>query len=138
MPTERAAQVLLDTHALLWWQAGSPRLAPSALTALSAAARVLISPISCWEVSMLVTKGRVTLDRPTATWIRDLLAQDRIATADLTAQIAVDAAELPDFHGDPADRLLYATARWLRIPLISKDDRLRQYAENRRDCAVHW
>lgn len=138
MPTERAGQVLLDTHTLLWWQAGSPRLAPSALIAVSGAAEVLISPISCWEVSMLVSKGRITLDRPTATWVHDLLGQERIGAADLTAQIAVDAAELPDFHGDPADRLLYATARSLRIPLITKDDRLRRYADSRRDCSVRW
>lgn len=138
MPTDPAGPVLLDTHALLWWQAGSSRLVASALSSVRTAAVVLISPISCWEVSMLVSKRCITLDRPTATWVRDLLGQDRIDTADLTPQIAVDAAELPDFHGDPADRLLYATARSLRIPLITKDDRLRRYADSRRDCAVHW
>lgn len=138
MPADRRGDVLLDTHALLWWQAGTGRLSSAALAAVTTARRVLVSPISCWEVAMLAGKGRIRLDRPVAAWVRDLFAQDRMGIADLTPAIAVGAAELPDFHSDPADRMLYSTARALQVPLISKDERLHRYAGEHRDGTVHW
>lgn len=138
MPAKFAADVLLDTHALLWWQADAGQLSSRARLAISAADRVLISPISCWEVAMLVQRRRVQLDRPTAAWVRDLLAQDPVHAADLTPAIAVAAAELDDFHGDPADRFLYATARSLQADLLSKDQRLQQYAVRQGDVKVVW
>lgn len=136
--TSRSGDLLLDTHALLWWQARSGRLPARVRDRLAAADRILVSPISCWEIAMLVVKGRVGLDRPTARWARDLLAQDRVAAAELTAATAVAAAELVDFHGDPADRLLYATARSLQAELLSKDRLLQGYAAARGDVAVVW
>lgn len=138
MPAERSARVLLDTHALLWWQAESRRLSAGARAALSSARELLVSPISCWETSMLVVKGRIGLDRPTAAWVRDLFAQERVAVAELTPDIAASAAELPEFPGDPADRLIYATARSLHVALVSKDAELRRYAGQHQDCTVTW
>lgn len=138
MPASRGEIILLDTHALLWWQAGSRRLSQRARATVSTAKRILLSPISCWEVAMLVEKGRIRLDRPTAAWVRDVLAQDRVHAAELTPAIAVAAAELADFQGDPADRLLYATARSLQAELLSKDQLLRGYAAKRTDVAVVW
>jgi len=138
MPADPGDRVLLDTHTLLWWQAESPRLSASARTAVTSARTVLVSPISCWEVSMLVAKGRVRLDRPTADWVRALFAQDGVTVADVTPDIAVDAAELPEFHGDPADRFIYATARSLHSRLIMKDANLRRYATQHQDCTVTW
>lgn len=130
--------VLLDTHVVLWWQAGSDRLSPTARRRLDTARRILVSPISCWEVGMLVAHGRVRLDRPTAAWVRDLLAGDRMAVADLTAGVAVAAAELEGFHGDPADRILYATARREGVALVSKDRRIRDYAQRDGAVTVVW
>lgn len=138
MPTKGGDDVLLDTHVLLWWQAGSERLSTRARVRISTAKRILVSPISCWEVAMLVSKGRVRLDRPTAAWVRDLLVQDRVSLAELSPAIAVAAAELADFHGDPADRLLYATARSLQADLLSKDQHLRRYGATHADVRVLW
>ncbi len=87
---------------------------------------------------MLVGKQRVRLDRPTAAWIGDVLATDTIGVAELTPRIAVAAAELADFHGDPADRLLYATAQALNVPLVSKDRLLHGYAEADPTVTVVW
>ena len=87
---------------------------------------------------MLVAKGRVRLDRPTATWVRDLLVQDRVSAAELTPAIAVAAAELVDFHGDPADRILYATARSLQAQLLTKDQLLHRYGAAQADVGVVW
>jgi PIN domain nuclease of toxin-antitoxin system len=125
----KAEAILLDTHALLWWQAGSQRLSAVASRRLAAASSILVSAISCWEVGMLVRRGRVRLDRPTAAWVRDLLASDRVVLAELTPSVAVTAAELEGFHGDPADRLLYATARRQAVPLVTKDRLIRRYAK---------
>lgn len=128
---------LVDTHVLLWWMANGERLSEAAQAALSSSP-VVVSPISFWEVSMLVGKGRVALDRPTAAWAEDVLALSSVDVAPLTAQIAVLAGELPDFHGDPADRLLAATAIVHRCPLITKDDKLRRWADGRSELACVW
>ncbi len=128
---------LIDTHVLLWWMADVERLSEAAHVAVSSS-MVVISPISFWEVSMLVGKGRVALDRPTSAWAEDVLALPSVDTAPLTAQIAVLAGELVDFHDDPADRLLAATAIVRRCPLITKDDKLRRWADGRSELTCVW
>jgi PIN domain nuclease of toxin-antitoxin system len=138
-----AERVLLDTHALLWWQAQPDQARPDRISLpawdrITGASCVLVSPISCWEIAMLVDKERVCLDRPTTAWIHDLLAADGIGVADLTPDVAVAAAELVDFHGDPADRFLYATARLLNVPLLSKDRVLHGYAAADSTVTVVW
>jgi PIN domain nuclease of toxin-antitoxin system len=134
--------VLLDTHALLWWQAEpeTKRLSARARKAISGASVVLVSPISCWETTMLLLKGRIALDRDVYQWVQDLLAQDNVAEAPLSPQTAVAAGLLTQagFHGDPADRLLYATAHMLRVPFVSKDQLVRDYAREKRDVTVVW
>jgi PIN domain nuclease of toxin-antitoxin system len=130
--------VLLDTHTVLWWQAASDRLSAVARGHLANASSILVSPISCWEIGMLVARGRVRLDRPTAAWTRDLLAADRVTLAELTASVAVVAAELPGFHGDPADRFLYASARGHGVPLLTKDRLIHRYADTDRTVDAIW
>ena len=131
--------VLLDTHAILWWQAGGERLSRRAARAIDDAPVVHLSPLSCWEIATLVRLGRVALDRATTTWIRDLLRDERIDTAPLSPEAATWAGTLSEaFAGDPIDRLIYATARDLRIPLISKDQRIHAYAHDARDVEVIW
>jgi len=137
MPTIDA--LLVDTHALLWWQAGSDRLSPTARDLIGEADEVLVSPITCWEVSMLLAKGRIALDRPVVAWTNALLGRSGAArSVDLTPEAAIAAGQLEDFHGDPADRLIYATALVGRLPLVSKDRRLRTYAEGDGRVAVVW
>ena len=135
----RRDAVLLDTHVLLWWQAESDRLSRTAAAAISGATNVLVSPISCWEVSMLMAKGRVALDRPVTTWVIDLLGEGGPAeVADLTPTVAAAAGQLSDLQGDPADRLIYATARTLGVPLVTKDQRLTDAAASDEAVAVVW
>jgi PIN domain nuclease of toxin-antitoxin system len=126
MPT--ADRVLLDTHVVLWWKADRRRLSATARRHLDDATELLISPLTLWEVAMLVSKQRITLDRPTKTWAHDLLADPRIVLSPVSAEIAVAAAELADFHGDPVDRVLTATAEQGGCPLLTKDRQIRQYA----------
>jgi PIN domain nuclease of toxin-antitoxin system len=136
MPT--ADRVLLDTHVLLWWKADRSRLSAAAAEQLDGASQVLISPVSCWEVGMLIAKGRVQLDRPTRVWIEDVLAPARIGIAELTPSTAVAAAELHGFHGDPADRFIVATASAMRVPLVTKDRLIHAYAQESSELVVVW
>ena len=131
--------VLLDTHIILWWQAGGARLSRRAARAIDDAPAVHVSPLSCWEIATLVRLGRVALDRATPVWVGDLLRDERIDTAPLSSEAATWAGSLPEaFAGDPIDRLIYATAHDLRIPLISKDQRIHAYARETRDVEVIW
>lgn len=131
-------RILLDTHALLWWQAGSDRLSRTAQRAIHEAMIVGVSPISIFEVGLLVAKGRVALDRPLATWAVNLIADSSIDVIDITVDVAVIASALDEFHGDPADRMLYASALVSGRPLVTKDARIRRYAERVGDLKVVW
>ncbi len=132
--------ILLDTHAILWWQAGGQRLSAAARRAIDRAESILVSPVSFWEVGLLVEKGRIQLDRDASVWVQDFLQSDRVAVAELTVTAAVAAARLPStgFRGDPADAFLYATARERDVPLVTKDVRLRTHARERRDLRTIW
>ncbi len=125
---------------MLWWQAGSERLSRPARFRIEKAARILVSPISLWEIALLVRKGRFELDRNPFDWARDLLAEDRIELAPLTATAAVGAGLLPadGFEGDPADCIIYATARELVAPLITKDHRMHRFAAAARGMRIVW
>lgn len=130
--------ILLDTHVLIWWVEDEGRLSPAALAALSEHSPPVVSPISLWELAVLAERGRVAVDPDVGRWSRRLLGSGVVGVADLSASAAINAAQLPGFHGDPADRFMYATARDLRIPFISKDTRIREYAQRRRDVQVIW
>ena len=115
--------VVLDTHAWLWWLSESERLSADAAAAIDRAARVFIPAISVWEVATLVSRGRLILDRPLDVWLAQAFAHPRAVCADLTWRITARGGQLgaSGFHGDPADRLIVATALELGLPLISKD-----------------
>jgi PIN domain nuclease of toxin-antitoxin system len=131
--------VLLDTHVLLWWAAGSGMLSRRATQAIGGAKPILISPVSCWEITTLVRKGRIGLDRDPFTWVRDLFNDEQVEAASLTPQAAAIAGSFTDdFPGDPADRLIYATAIDLVVPLVTKDRGLRTYAAETRNARVIW
>ena len=125
--------VLLDTCAVIWMVQGEP-MAEAALSAIRHAADVgslLVSPISAWEVGLLATRRRQPLTfRPTpAMWIERLLTRSGIRPVPLSHRAAVGAASLPgDLHEDPADRFLIATARELKVPLVTRDRRILDYA----------
>ena len=130
--------ILLDTHTLIWWVEGSHRLSRTASVAITEHAPAMVSPISFWELAILVERGRVAVDRDLNRWCRDLLASGSAEIAALTSSVAISAAQLPDFQGDPADRFIYATAHELDIRLVSKDAKIRDYARRRRNVDVVW
>jgi PIN domain nuclease of toxin-antitoxin system len=118
--------IVLDTHAWLWWASDQTRLSPAALRAIKGAKRLrAVAAISAWEVAMLVAKGRIELDRDPLTWIQDALGLDKVELMPLAPGIAVRSSQLALPHGDPADRLIAATALELSCPLVTRDERLR-------------
>ncbi len=138
MPTTEPDSLLLDTHALLWWQADSDLLSTRARRLIDNAPRLFLSAISLWEVATMVGEGTIALDRPTQMWVHDLLADGIIAIAELTPPISVAAAQLEEFNGDVADRIIYATAVHHQLSLLTKDPVLTEYARSNGDATIEW
>ena len=82
--------------------------------------------MSVFELADQVERGRVRLDPSVRVWVRDALAQDRVVAVPLSAEVALDAAQLR-FVGDPVDRIIYATARAADAQLVTRDERLRAF-----------
>ena len=135
--------ILLDTHALIWWAAGNHlRLSANALAAIDqeiesagrpgGSAGLLVSAISCWEVAMLVNRGRLALSLDVERWLALLASHPAVRLLGLDPAVAVAATRLPQpFHADPADRFLVAQARELGIPLLSADNKILSYGHVR-------
>ena len=120
--------LLLDTHALIWHAAESMKLSETARREVEAADHLLANAISAWEIGMLVEKGRLSLVYDTATWV-DLAGKlPKFHWISLDPEVAVNASRIPgQFRGDPADRLITATALTLGIPIVTADRRIRDY-----------
>jgi PIN domain nuclease of toxin-antitoxin system len=118
--------IVLDTHAWLWWSDAPARLSRKAVRAIERADEIGICTMSVLELAQRVERGRLSLALPTRTWIREALARERVRPLPLTAEIALDAAQLR-FEGDPADRVIYATARAEGAQLVTRDERLRAF-----------
>ena len=121
---------LLDTHIWLWWLLGSDQLhirERVALDRLAARAALRLAAVSLWEAQMLYAKGRLVLDRPFDPWIRDAASAAVVEVVPLDVDVVIALHALPaSFHGDPADRLIVATARAHRIPLATHDRSIRK------------
>ena len=117
--------IILDTHAWIWWVSAPARLGRVAQRSIDKANRIGIPAICCFEVATLAAKGRIGLDRPPLHWMQDALTLPRVELLTITPAVAVMAAELPAlFPGDPADRLIAATALVQSASLVTKDERL--------------
>ncbi len=118
-------RVLLDTHIWLW-----SRLQPERLTGTVAATlenpenEVWLSPISIWELALLVERGRVVLDRGVGAWVGKAMQAVPLHEAVLTHEVALESRRVDLPHRDPADRFLAATARVFDLTLITADERL--------------
>lgn len=117
--------IVLDTHAFLWWRDESPRLSETARMAIESAPRIGVPTACCLEIATLERRGRITLAGGARRWLRAALADARIEEIPLTAEIAIEAGQLPDgFPGDPVDRIMLATSSVLGSPLVTRDRRI--------------
>ncbi len=126
----KSRTLLLDTHALLWWVGNDSRISASVLQRIESAEKLVVSASSFWEIAMLVQKKRIVLDREFDEWSYAVTSQLEVQSIDVDSKVAGCAGQLTDFHGDPADRLLYATALLHDCTLLSKDRKIQEYQGN--------
>ena len=124
--------LLLDTHIWLWFALGdASRLSTTIQKKIEAAAhggRLAVSSISAWEIGILEAKGRIALGMPCEKWVAAALALPGLRLIGLEPEIAIASSRLPgEIHGDPADRILTATARAFDAVLATADERLVEY-----------
>ncbi len=118
--------ILLDTHVVHWWSAEPKRVGARARRALEDADELVVAAISWYELAWLAKHERITVSVPIRSWLQGLAAQLR--TIGVTAAIADTAVALPSsFPGDPADRLIYATAIEHGLRLVTKDRGIRDH-----------
>jgi PIN domain nuclease of toxin-antitoxin system len=102
--------IILDTHIFIWLtEEGTERIPTSILSAIEAELVLGVSAISLWEVAMLENKGRIVLSIPLLSWLREALAAPKMKLLPITPEVAARSGSLL-MHGDPADRLIAATA----------------------------
>ena len=122
--------VLLDTHIWVWWLTpGSPlsRAERNALDANAARRELFLSAVSLWEAQMLHAKRRLELPLPFADWLARATDERMISVVPLSVEVVLALDALPaSFHGDPADRLIVATARAHAMPLATHDAAIRR------------
>jgi PIN domain nuclease of toxin-antitoxin system len=123
--------IVLDTHIWLWWISNPDQLSPAARDAIDLAVTgkgVIISSISVWEVALLVKKGRLKLSVEVRDWVRKTEDLPFVRFVPVDNTITLRSVDLPDnFHPDPADRIITATAMTMGLPLVTKDDKIRNY-----------
>ena len=119
---------LLDTHAWIWWISGDSRLTlreREALDNLLPSERPVLAEISLWEVAMLVERDRLELDMDLERWLAVASAPATVELARLTPAVAAEVARMPEkFHRDPADRLIVATARVMKLRVLTRDKKI--------------
>lgn len=122
--------VLLDTHTLLWLSTEPKMLSKKATRTIDSATALAVAAISWYELAWLAHHGRISSSIPIRTWLDDLSRS--VATLELTPAIASTAANLPPpFTGDPADRIIYATAVEHGTQLVTRDGKLRKFPQPR-------
>lgn len=127
--------ILLDTHVWYWVMLGDKRLSKSFRNAIEKSAEnesILISAISIWEFGMLVEKKRIELEMDCMDWVEQALGSQGINLVSLTPLIAIQSTRLPEnAHGDPADKILIATAHEYHAVLVTHDQKILDYGKGK-------
>lgn len=126
--------ILLDTHIWVWLADENERLTERHRQIIedSRSDGLGVSIISCWEVAKLVEYSRLTLGCPVAEWMAGALALPGIQLVELTPKIAIGSTQLPgEFHRDPADQVIVATAREYDLELLTADGKILKYGHVR-------
>lgn len=116
---------VLDTHALVWWVEGSRRLPAAVRKVLDreSKAPLWVADISLWEIAALQEAGRLRFSMPLRDWLERAVADPLVSVHPITPAIVAELVSFP--AGDPADRLIAATARVLGATLVTLDERIR-------------
>jgi PIN domain nuclease of toxin-antitoxin system len=123
--------IVLDTHVLIWWVDGEGKLSRAAASAIKRAQAenaIIVSSITAREIAMLVDRGRLRLTMDVSSWLSTVDRVSGLRFVPIDNPIAVGSVNLPgEFHQDPADRIIVATARRFGAPLVTQDRRIRSY-----------
>lgn len=123
--------VLLDTHAAIWLAEGNSKINASraSLNVAYQHDKIFISVISAWEIGMLVSKKRLNLSKEPVVWFEEFVKNFAVVVLEITPQIAIRSSFLPgSFHGDPADRLIVATALSGQATILTADKEILAYS----------
>ena len=123
--------IVIDTHIWIWWVHGHPDLKAWMRERLleQESDQIGVSVISCWEIARLVADSKLDLNRSISAWFAIALAYPGVELIDLSPEISIDSNNLPgEFHRDPADRIIVATARMNDCDLLTADTKILQYA----------
>jgi PIN domain nuclease of toxin-antitoxin system len=113
---------LWDTHALIWAMEDDPHLSAAIRKVAQQAGENAVCGISLWEVACLVDKKRIKLSIPLTEWMDKVVG--RLPILNITGDIAAKSYALGKFHGDPADRIIVATALVHRLMIVTKDEKI--------------
>ena len=122
--------LILDTHVWMWWINQTPkRLSSVVIKQIEQSDTVAISAISCFEVTWLADHKRILLEIPIQEWIAQATDDATIICLPVSCKIASLAAELPEHHKDPQDRIIISTSICHTSQLISADSQFSKYKE---------
>ena len=118
-------RLLLDTHIWIWSFVAPDKLGKRVVQALKDEENELwLSPISIWELSMLVKKQRIELGEDLDGWVSKALAQTMFREAPITNEVALEVSRIQFSHSDPADHFIAASAKVFDLTLVTADPRL--------------
>jgi PIN domain nuclease of toxin-antitoxin system len=118
-------RLLMDTHIWAWSLLEPEQLGAEARAALAEPDNELwLSPISAWELTLLIERGRLAVDRPAVEWVEEALLRIPLHEAPLSHAVALRSRTISLPHQDPADRFLAATAAVYELTLVTADRRL--------------
>ena len=122
--------ILLDTHIWIWFADESDQLTEQHRQVIEhhRADGLGVSAISCWEVAKLVEYNRLKLACPIEEWMEAATTLPGVQLIELTPKIAIASTKLPgNFHRDPADQIIVATAQVYDLELLTADKRMLKY-----------
>ena len=133
--TLKQHKLVLDTHVWIWLISGDKLIKPTfvkSLEEIKKKSKIFISPISIWEVGVLVEKKRIKLGMDRLEWVEQALEITGFEVCPITPKIAIQSTRLPgEVHGDPADRILITTAHETNAVLVTCDKKILDYGKDR-------
>lgn len=136
MGVRKGVTLLLDTHILIWWHREPSRLSKAQANALAEIEKnrdpAGLSAISLRELAKAAQQQRIRVDMPLQDWLAEVASHPLLTVLPITAAIAAESVRLgPEFHRDPADQIIVATARCHDLTLVTADERIRNWGQVR-------
>jgi PIN domain nuclease of toxin-antitoxin system len=122
--------ILLDTHTWIWTHSATKLLSDNVKKRIKKTPidQRAIASISIWEFAMMVVKGRINVKIDPKLWLDNAIKNSGLKVIELSPEIALESCNLPgNFHKDPADQIIVATARIHNLTLLTKDRKILRY-----------